>query len=235
MIPTEYISLFEAYHQKQLSGKSLTEFEARLSYDSEFKSHYLEFCNLENGIKQHFHKESLKEKLKAEDELIDVRIKSRSFNRRIIISSIGLAAGLALVFGLYQNNSNQSKTAKTLWPYEEGLPVQMGHSNKYNSAMNAFKVEDWNKAFTLFSDFESDTATYFAALSQYQLEKIDKASKLLSSIDETSAFYMDAEVRIALIRLQQDHKDTATKLLNKIRLDENHKFYDLAGRILKKI
>jgi predicted negative regulator of RcsB-dependent stress response len=197
--------------------------------------HYLEFCNLENGIKQHFHKESLKEKLKAEDELIDVRIKSRSFNRRILISSIGLAAGLALVFGLYLNNSNQSKTAKTLWPYEEGIPVQMGHSNKYNSAMNAFKVEDWNKAFTLFSDFESDTATYFAALSQYQLEKIDKASKLLSSIDETSAFYMDAEIRIALIRLQQDHKDKAIKLLNKIRLDENHKFYDLAGRILNKI
>ena len=235
MIPTEYISLFEAYHQKQLFGKSLNEFEARLSYDSEFKSHYLEFCDLESGIKQHFHKESLKEKLKIEDELIDLRNRTTSFNRRILISSIGLAAGLALVFGLYYNNSSQNKSASEFWPYEEGLPVHMGSSNLYNSAMNAFKVEDWNKAFTLFSDFESDTAIYFAALSQYQLEKLDKASKLLSTIDGTSTFYMDAEIRIAIIELQQDRKVTAIKLLHKIRLDENHKFYDLAGRVLSKI
>ena len=84
MIPEKYISLFETYQEGELSGKALSDFEARLSYDAEFKSAYSEFLELENGIKRHFKRDTLKRKLKIQDEIFDINNNHKStFQKRL--------------------------------------------------------------------------------------------------------------------------------------------------------
>ena len=236
MIPVEYISLFEAYQEGELSGKALSDFEARLSYDAEFKSAYSEFLELENGIKRHFKRDTLKRKLKIQDEIFDINNNHKStFQKRVVISIVSLAAGVALFFGVIYNNTNQNKGISDYWPYEEGLPVQMGDSSVYNPAMNAFKLEQWEQSYTEFSRFRSDTAIYFAALCKYQLNSLESASGLLQKIPGKSVFFMDATIRIALIKLQQGKKYEAKEILEVIGADKEHKHYDLASRILKEM
>ena len=60
MMPQESIELFERFTQGLLSDKEVLEFEAKLSFDSEFKSHYDQYLALENDLKVHFQKNSLK-------------------------------------------------------------------------------------------------------------------------------------------------------------------------------
>ena len=236
MIPVEYISLFESYHEGELTGKTLSDFEARLSYDAEFKSAYNDFLELENGIKRHFERDKLKRKLKIQDEIFDTKNNHKStFRKRVVISIVSLAAGVALFFSIINKNTNQNKGISDYWPYEEGLPVQMGDSSVYNPAMNSFKLEKWERSYTEFSRFKSDTAIYFAGLCKYQLKSFESASRLLQKIPGNSVFFMDATIRIALIKLQQGKKFEAKKILEEIRADKEHKHYDLASRILKEI
>lgn len=236
MIPTEYISLFEAYNEGELSGKALFDFEARLSYDAEFKSAYSEFLELENGIKRHFKRDTLKRKLKIQDKKFDINNNHKStFRKRVVISIVSLAAGVALFFSVIYNNTNQNKGISDYWPYEEGLPVQMGDSSVYNSAMNAFKLEQWDQSYIEFSRFRSDTAIYFASICKYHLQNLEAASELLVKIPENSVFFMDATIRIALIKLHQGKKSEAKKIVEVIGSDKKHKYYDLACRILKEI
>jgi hypothetical protein len=236
MIPEEYISLFEAYHEGELFGQTLSDFEARLSYDAEFKSAYNRFLELKNGIRRHFNRELLKRKLEMQDEIFDHKNNHRStFRKRIVISIVSLAAGVALFFGVFLDKTNQNKGVSDYWPYEEGLPVQMGDSNVYNSAMNSFKMEQWEQSYAQFSRFKSDTAVYFASLCKYHLQNLKAASELLVKIPEKSVFFMDATIRIALIKLQQGEKSEAKRILELISADEKHKHYNLASRILIEI
>ena len=109
----------------------------------------------------------------------------------------------------------------------------MGDSSVYNPAMNAFKLEKWEQSYREFSRFRSDTAIYFTALCKYQLKSIESASRLLQKIPGNSVFFMDATIRIALIKLQQGKKSEAKEILKVIGDDKEHKYYDLAIRILK--
>lgn len=236
MIPQEHISLFEDYISNVIGDKERLEFEARLSYDSEFKSFYDEYLAVARGVKEHFQKEYLRQRLKEADDSLDAKVKTgKTYRKRIITACISLAAGFTLAFGIYYNNANHVKMVSELWPYEEGLPVRMGQSTPYHSGMNAFKLEKWDEAITLLNKLDSDTAKYFTALSLYQLEHYEDAAQLLSKVSKPSIFYEDAEIRLALLDFLDDNKMDAKKILNKIRRDKNHKHHDLALRILKKI
>lgn len=236
MIPENYIALFEAYTSGAINEKERLEFEAQLSYDSDFKDHFEKYQSLEADIKMHFHRESLKNKLKEADISIDqgkANIPSQSHRIRNI--SIGLAAGISLLFGIYYNTQNPQNRTSELWPYEDGLPVQMGNSNSYHSAMNAFKLEEWIQAIERFGNFDSDTATYFTALSHYELGNHEQSASFLLNIPEASIFYEDASVRLALLYVRKGNTIKARKSLEAILTDKNHKYYVLAQRILKEI
>ena len=47
MIPQEFLRLFENYRAKNCNEKERIEFEARLLYDSEFKSYYENYLEIE--------------------------------------------------------------------------------------------------------------------------------------------------------------------------------------------
>jgi len=56
-ISEEHIDLFAAYLQDTLSEKEVLEFDARLTYDSEFKNSFDTYQQIEKGIKQHYRNE----------------------------------------------------------------------------------------------------------------------------------------------------------------------------------
>ena len=236
MIPEKYIALFGAYTSGEINEKDRLAFEARLSYDLEFQEYFKKYQSLENDLKKHFHRESLKNKLKEADISIDqgkANILSKPYQIRKI--SIGLAAGISLLFGIYYTAQNLQKPSSELWPYEDGLPVHMGNSNAYHSAMNAFKLEEWIEAIERFGTFDSDTATYFTALSHYELGNYDESASLLLKIPDASIFYEDASIRLALLKVFSGKTGKAVESLDEIMKDKNHKHYALAERILNEI
>ena len=236
MIPENYIALFQTYTSGEINEKDRLAFEARLSYDLEFREYFKKYQSLEGSIRKHFHRESLKNKLKDVDRSLDQnKLNTPSKSDQIRKISIGLAAGISLLFGIYYITQNSQKPNYELWPYEDGLPVQMGNSNSYHSAMNAFKLEEWIEAIERFSAFNSDTARYFTALSYYELGNYDESVSLLLKIPDASVFYEDASIRLALLNLFSGNTGKAIESLDEIMTDKTHKHYVLAERILKEI
>ncbi|MGY8954443.1 MAG: hypothetical protein ACKVJP_13890, partial [Flavobacteriales bacterium] len=126
---------------------------------SEFKSHYAQYLALENDLKAHFQEHSLKKKLTDTDAIIDHKIShSLLRKKRSITLAISIAAGIALLIGVYQVRSQSADKISELWPYEEGLPVRMGEADLYQTATNAFKLGEWSRAISLFEKIDSDTS-----------------------------------------------------------------------------
>lgn len=234
MMPQESIELFERFAQGLLSDKEVLEFEAKLSFDSEFKSHYDQYLALENDLKLHFQKNSLKNKLINTDAIIDHKI-SHSLLRKKIYITISIAAGIALFIGIYQSSSNSADNISELWPYEEGLPVRMGETALYQTATNAFKLQEWSRAISLFEKIDSDTSYYFRAISHYELNEFKEASSLFLNVSNESIYHEDAELRLAILYVLEGKSIFAENILIKISENKQHKHYELALRILKKI
>ena len=236
MMPQESIELFERLTQGLLSDKEVLEFEAKLSFDSEFKSHYDQYLALENDLKLHFQKNSLKNKLINTDAIIDHKIShSLLRKKRYITITISIAAGIALFIGIYQSRSNSADNISELWPYEEGLPVRMGEKVLYQTATNAFKLGEWSRAISLFKKIDSDTSYYFRAISHYELNEFKEASSLFLNVSNESIYYEDAELRLAILYVLEGKSIFAKNILITISENKQHKHYKLALRILKKI
>ena len=240
MMPQESIELFERFTQGLLSDKEVLEFEAKLSFDSEFKSHYDQYLALENDLKVHFQKNSLKNKLINTDAIIDHEIShSLLRKKRYITIAISIAAGVALFIGvylgIYQGRSQSNDKISELWPYEEGLPVQMGEMALYQTATNAFKLGEWSKAISLFEKIDSDTSCYFQAISYYELKEFKEASNLFLNVSNESIYHEDAELRLAILYVLEGKSNFAKNILITISENKQHKHYELALRILKKL
>ena len=236
MMPQESIELFERFTQGLLSDKEVLEFEAKLSFDSEFKSHYDQYLALENDLKVHFQKNSLKNKLINTDAIIDHEIShSLLRKKRSITLAISIAAGIALFIGIYQGRSQSNDKISELWPYEEGLPVRMGEAALYQTATNAFKLGEWSRAISLFEKIDSDTSCYFRAISHYELKEFKEASSLFLNVSNESIYHEDAELRLAILYVLEGKSIFAKNILIKISENKQHKHYELALRILKKL
>lgn len=236
MMPPENIELFERFTQGLLSNKEVLEFEAKLSFDSEFKSHYAQYLALENDLKAHFQEHSLKKKLTDTDAIIDHKIShSLLRKKRSITLAISIAAGIALLIGVYQVRSQSADKISELWPYEEGLPVRMGEADLYQTATNAFKLGEWSRAISLFEKIDSDTSFYFRAISHYELNEFTEASNLFLHVSKESIYHQDAELRLAIIYALEGKDIFAKNILIKISKNKQHKHYKLALRILKNI
>ena len=236
MMSQESIELFERFTQGLLSDKEVLDFEAKLSFDSEFKSHYDQYLALENDLKLHFQKHSLKEKLINTDAIIDHGIShSLLRKKRYITIAISIAAGIALFIGVYQGRSQSNDEISELWPYEEGLPVRMGETALYQTATNAFKLQEWSRAISLFEKIDSDTSCYFRAISHYELNEFKEASSLFLNVSNESIYHEDAELRLAILYILDGKSIFAKNILITISENKEHKHYELALRILKKI
>jgi hypothetical protein len=235
MTDNGHIELFERYRNGDLSDSELKEFEARLAYDSEFKDDFDQYEALEEGIKAHF-RNKLKSKLQEMDKLMDAPARKRTYSRRILIWSSSIAACLLIGVLLVQKFSPNKYTQITeeYWPEEPGLPVKMSSKGKYDEAMNAYKLDDYDKANSLLEKISSDTSIYFQGVIAFKLNDYKASKGFFNQIEKGSLYFSIAQFRLGLILLSEGDLSSAKRILNTQKL-ENQIFTKESKEILKKI
>lgn len=229
-----HIDLFERYRNNELGESELKDFEARLSYDSDFRNAFEEYQRVEDGIRNHFRNE-LKSKLQEVDKAMDETPKKHSIVRLIAWTSSVAAAILIGVF-VYQHfsQSDYQQLAQNYWPHEEGLPVKMSTKGKYDEAMNAFKLEEWDKAESLLTAIDTDTAAYFLGEIAYSKGELPIAISNYSRINRISEYYHESQFKLALIHLTLGDIKKTKEILDSL-VKEGTDFNDEAKEILKRI
>jgi TolA-binding protein len=230
-----HIELFERYRNGDLSNSEFKEFEARLVYDSEFKGDYDHYEALEEGIKAHF-RNKLKSKLQEMDKMMDNSAIKRSHPKRILIWSSAVAACLLIgVLVLQRFSSNKYELIEEeYWTEEAGLPVKMSSKGKYDDAMNAYKLGEYEKANFLLEKTASDTSTYFQGVIAYKLNDYKASKGFFKQIRKTSLYFHNAQFRLGLILLSEGDLSSAKRIFEMQKV-ENNLFVKEANEILKKI
>lgn len=237
-VPEKYIDLFEAYGRGELAEMEVRDFEARLSYDEDFKEAYNHFQQIESGIHEHYRNE-LRQSLKALDEELDKQSSGSSKIRRLAWSGASVAAVLLIgLFVYYQSESsnNYVELAERHWPVEEGLPVKMSAKGRYDDAMNAFKTENWQAAESeLIELLPSDTAAYFLGIVSFERGNYSAAVKHFKTVTTGSKWAVESDFRLALAYLSLGEKDRAKSMLIQLRQTPNGEFHHEIRQILERI
>lgn len=230
-----HIELFERYRNGDLAESELRDFEARLAYDSELKEDFDNYEALEVGIKVHFRNE-LKTKLQDMDKKMDTPAKKRSYPKRLLIWSSAIAACLLTGVFLFQHlsSSKNAVLAKEYWPEESGLPVKMSSKGKYDDAMNAYKLGEFDKANYLLEKISSDTSNYFQGVIAYKLNDFDASRGFFHQIEKGSLYFNNAQFRLGLILLSEGELNSAKRIFN-TQNTENQSFAKESNEILKKL
>lgn len=229
-----HIEIFERYRNGELSEAELKDFEARLAYDSEFKESFEQYEAIEVGIKTHFRNE-LKTKLQDLDQQMDAPVKKSSIVKLVAWTS-SMAAAVIIGFFIFQHYSelNNVQLAKQYWPHEEGLPVKMSTKGKYDDAMNAYKLGQFEKAQKLLESIDSDTAIYFSGVVSFELEDYPLAEKEFQQIDKNSLYYDEAQFRLAMVLISSNEVAKAKRILKK-QIDNKTEFARDSKEILEKL
>jgi len=230
-----HIELFERYRNGELSESELTEFEARLAYDSEFKNEFYTYEQLELGIKTHF-RNDLKLKLKDFDQKMDKPTFKKTPIKKLAIWSSSIAASILIGVMLLQYFLTDStvQLAEQYWPEERGLPVKMSSKGKYDDAMNAYKLREYDKANELLRKISTDTSDYFLAVIAYEQNNNTRAKVHFGQINKNSSYYHTAQFRLGLILLAEGDLPSAKKIF-KTQMADKTEFAPASEELLKKI
>ena len=230
------IDLFERYLEGTLDEKELLEFEARLAYDSNFKNEFENYELVERGIRMHFRDEMKSRFSEIDSDLDGNSKKSQGRTRKLIYWSSAIAASLIIGIFLFQHFSvNKNELiANQYWVQDPGLPVKMSTKGKYDDAMNAYKLEEWDKASSLLSKIDSDTASYFLGVIAFEEKNFNKSSIYFRKIESTSTYFEEAQFRLGLVYLSEG-QIKKTKAIFKEQIKNKSKFSRILMEILKKI
>lgn len=233
MIEKENIELFEGYLQGVLSESEKNQFEARLIYDQDFANSFEEFKELETGIKSHFRAE-MKTKLSEIDSQLDQKpSKGKVIKLVTWTSSVAAAILIGLFIIQHFGNFNKIELEKEYWPIEPGLPVKMSTKGKYDDAMNAYKMKDFDLAAKLFGQIDSDTADYFLGLSFYELNELEKAIISFERIEMGSNYFETSQLCLAIILLTDNNEEDALKILENSKWTRSNQ--EKVSQILKRL
>ncbi len=234
-IEEKNIALFENYLSHEMDKKSMLEFEAQLIYDSDFKNQFETFKSIETGIKEHYANE-LKQKFSELDLELDKKLSIKPKNNKVIWLSTAVAASIILGVFIYQHFYNQltmPQLAQENWVQDEGLPVKMSSKGKYDDAMNAYKLENWDVALTELDKIKSDTAIYYAGLIYFEKKEFQISLNVLNEIGENSIYYDEAQFRAALNYLSLENKEEALDILSTISKNKESAYRESAKKILE--
>lgn len=237
-ISEENIDLFEDYLSDSLSEKEVLEFEARLAYDIDFREQFENYNKIETAVKQHY-RNQIKSKFNELDEKLDNRTINKTQSLKWWVISGAAAIIIMLISIVYLNQCNASfeednlTLAKEYWPYDEGLPVKMSTKGKYDDAMNAFKLENWEQAKRLLLKIDSDTSDYFLGIINYQQKDFHQSIIHFNEVRNQSAYFQEAQFRLGLVFLSQNKLITAKKILQK-QIDQKTKFANISKEIIQK-
>lgn len=230
-----YIEIFERYRNGDLMEAELREFKARLAYDSEFKEAYDAYEQIELGINAHF-RYDLKLKLKKLDEKMDAPTSKKTSIKKLLIWSSTIAASILIGVMLFQHFSSNSSVqlSEQYWPQERGLPVRMSSKGKYDDAMNAFKLGEYDKSSDLLRKISTDTADYFLGVISYEQGDNPESKRYFGQIHKNSFYYNTAQFRLGLILLAEGNLASAKKIF-KAQMAEKTEFSRSSEEILKKM
>jgi TolA-binding protein len=233
----QHIELFEAYQAKKLDESEILEFEARLNSDSDFRKAFQDFLSIEEGLKDHYKREFKAQFIELDKQLdIDLYKRSNSPLKKIILFSSAIAASICMLFigySYYQTQKN-IEIAKEYWPVEPGLPVKMSSKGKYDEAMNAYKLGEWDKANYLLEKISSDTSNYFQGIIAYKLNDFDASRGFFNKIKRSSLYFNNTQFRLGLILLSEGDLSSAKKIF-KAQIGKKTEFSLMSEEILKKI
>jgi TolA-binding protein len=147
-----------------------------------------------------------------------------------------IAAAIVIGVFIFQHFSQPSyeQLAQRYWPYEEGLPVKMSTSSKYDEAMNAFKLKDWEKAEQLLLKMDSDTANYFLGVIAYERQNHEQSAQYFWQVENNSRYYQASQFRLALVSIIKGDIDLA-KLILQAHIEHQSAFASVSKEILEKI
>lgn len=229
-----HIEIFERYRKGELSEAEQRDFEARLVYDAEFKAAFEEYEQIEVGIKNHFRSE-LKSKLQDLDQQMDAPVRKSNLVKLVTwTSSVAAAVIIGFFISQHYSEPNNVQLAQQYWPYEEGLPVKMSTKGKYDDAMNAYKLGQFEKAQKLLEPIDSDTAIYFLGVISFEQSDFNQAVEYFRAVDQNSSYFQIARFRAAICYLANNKLASATSIL-KIQVAEKTRFADVSEEILRKI
>lgn len=234
-ISEEHIELFENYLTKKLGTLEVKDFEARLAYDNEFSQEFAAYQNIEIGINNHF-RNQLKEKLQAADKQLDIEKPARNNSVRFIAWTSSIAASIIFGIFIFQQISSPGHEQLVLqyWPVEQGLPVKMSNKGRYDDAMNAFKMEQYDKAYALLEPIDSDTADYFLGVISYEQGELELAQQFFEVINKSSSYFNEAQFRLALVFLLSEEVAKAKEILQ-AQIEQQTEFAETSKDILEKI
>lgn len=230
----ENIDLFEAYLSGSASEKERSDFEGQLISDAGLKKNFEEYKSLRAGLKKYY-RDQIKSRFTAIDQQLDEqKKKGKIYSYKWWLTS-GIAAILILGLFLFRDNSSSSVDfVAKYWPYESGLPVQMSEKRKYDNAMNAFKLEEWEKAEALLKPIDSDTAHYYLGVVNYELKEYSKSMAYFEKLDANSSFYDETQFRMALLSILKNDLVLAKNILE-TQVEKETTFSDEAEAILKEL
>jgi TolA-binding protein len=202
--------------------------------EGDFRNAFEEYQRVEDGIRNHFRNE-LKSKLQEVDKAMDETPKKHSIVRLIAWTS-SVAAAIVIGVFIFQHfaKPNHIELAQNYWPHEEGLPVKMSDASQYDEAMNAFKLENWDKAESLLTAIDSDTSAYFLREIAYRKGDLSSAITNFSNVKNSSVYFHKAQFRLALLFLNSRDTSKAKEILIFL-VDEKSLFADEAKEILRGI
>lgn len=229
-----HIEIFERYRNGELSEAEQRDFEARLVYDSELKEAFEEYEQIEARIKNHFRSE-LKSKLQDLDQQMDAPTKKSSVVKLVAWTS-SVAAAVIFGFFIFRHYSEPKNVqlAQQYWPHEEGLPVKMSTKGKYDDAMNAFKLENWEQAERLLLKIDSDTSDYFLGIINYQQKEYQQSKSYFKKVTNGSIYFHEAQFRLALVSILTNDIGSSKVVLRKL-IEKDNEYNEQAKKLLSEL
>lgn len=241
--------MFTDYLEKQLSERQSTAFEARLKDDAEFANQFAEFQSVYKVLQNQFSKEraSLLDTLQevdaayASEDLDNLEIPHHpKSSRRLKMWSLGVAAGILLIIGLFVFNSQGVPSYADFAPQEELSLVRRGEADTlYAAAQVHFNQREYALAVTDFDRIlERDSTAveiqYFKALALIEMDDFQKAEQLLEQLRKGPSIYAEkALYALALSQLKRkDYKATKATLK---QIPSSSSEYPKAKKLLKRL
>ena len=233
-VSEEHIDLFERYSHQQLSEKVVLGFDSRLVYDEDFSLQFEQYKQIEQGIRNHYRNEMKQRFLSIEEEMDHMPHEKYLLKKKWIVY-FAAASLVLLTFTIYisSQRSELSQLAFNYWPEEPGLPVKMSSKGKYDDAMNAYKLGDYETAERILRTFHTDTSYYFLGIISFENEKTQLSTDFFTRVNTSSFFYNKAQFRVGLIYLKANKRTEAYKILRK-QIADSTEFSEVSKEILKK-
>lgn len=155
---------------------------------------------------------------------------------------LGIAASVLLVAIVLWLNRDTADINSSFGFQDPGIPVVMSETENYPlyDALTYFGEGDYDTAISKLeslNDRTSDTVRYYLGASYYYNDENEKALPFLQEIadEQSSVFSERAEWLLIMHAVQENRNTEALQMLDQIKQNSDHLFYDRANALSKEL